>query len=160
TRRKRNPLLLSEQQLAALVAPKTREVFFAFRRLGDMTADQVQAALGTTSKTIYYQIGKLVRAGLLFERGAVRGSHRDRTVYRAVAGNLRMPGGSQGARYERLAARGAGATLRATIRLFEATAERAASEPELVDDLFISAALLRLTPAEIQELKRKLAGLL
>jgi hypothetical protein len=70
-----------------------------------------------------------------------------------------MPEGFQGARYERLAARSAAAILRATIRRFREAANQAESHPELVDDLFIESASLKLTGGEVKELKQRILTL-
>jgi len=124
-----------------------------------MAVEELQEVLDCPSKTLYYQVGKLMRAGLLTEAGSSRGSRRERLVYRALEGVLRMPEGFQGARYERLAAQSAVATLRAAIRRFRETADLAERQPELVDALFIEASTLKLTDEDVKALKQSMTAL-
>ena len=148
------PIWLSEEQLAALVAPRTRDVFKAFRNRGPTAVDEIQRILVCPSKTIYYQVAKLLRVGLLTEAGSSKGARRDRQVYEAVKGGLHMPEGYQGARYERLAAKGAAAILRSMIRSFNETARQAEASPEIVDDLFINLTSMKLTGEEVTALRK------
>jgi hypothetical protein len=143
---------LTEDQLAALVGPRTREVVQAFILNGPMSVPQLQKVLQLPSKTIYYQVGKLVKVGLLVL------SSEDGT-YHAIATNLIMPSGYQGARYEKLAAKSVGAGLRATIRRFEEAAERAPTKPDLVDSLLYLTGSLRLTAEKQTEFHSELRRL-
>ena len=143
---------LTEDQLAALVGPRTREVIQAFIVNGPMTVPQVQRELQLPSKTIYYQVGKLLKVGLLVLSG-------EDGTYQAIATNLRMPSGFQGANYEKLAAKSVGAGLRATIRRFKEAAERAPNNPDLVDNLLHLTGNLRLTPEKRLEFHTELRRL-
>lgn len=151
---------LSEEQLEALVMPRTREVFECFRAQGEMTVNELQKALGSESKTLYYQVAKLVRTGLLVENGSSKGTRRERAVYRTVEGKLLMPDGFQGARYETLAAKGVSAELKKTIRTFQSAAEKSPEDESLVSDLFVVTANLCLTPSEVVELKQRMSALI
>lgn len=131
---------LSEAQLEALVGPRTREVVQAFIDGGPMTVPGVQKVLRMASKTLYYQVAKLVDVGLLISNGG------DPAIYAPIAANLRMPAGYQGERYKKLAAKSVGAGLRRATRHFAQVADRAPGDPSLVDDLLYLTANLRLTP--------------
>jgi hypothetical protein len=151
---------ISEEQLRALVTPRTREVFECFRAHGPMAVGGLQKLLGSESKTLYYQVAKLVRAALLVEAGSSKGTRRERMIYRAIEGNLLMPEGFQGAQYELLAAKGVTAQLKKTIRTFRMAAERSSNDESLVSDLFVVTTNLHLTPLEVTELKLKMSALL
>lgn len=141
--------LLTEAQLAALVGPRTREVYEAFSESHGLTVGEVQARLGFPSKAVYYQVKKLVEAGLLVE-----GSNEGRaTVYHPIAELLNMPDGYQGAGYEFLAAKAVAARLRKTIRTFRTVSQRAPAEPELVDDLLIHTRHFLVSPEDFRRLK-------
>ena len=152
-------LWLSETQLAAIVAPKTREVLTAFRTHGPAAVDDIQRLLNCPSKTIYYQVGKLVKVGLLVESGSSKGTRRDRQVYDSVGGRLRMPEGFQGQRYEQLAAKAVTARLRSVSRTFTQTATRAVAQPDLVSDLFSDTTTFRLHAVEVLALKTAILDL-
>ena len=104
-----------------------------------MTVPALQEVLQMSSKTLYYQVSKLARVGLLVSTGG------DPIVYRAIAKDLRMPPGFQGANYETLAAKSVGAGLRNATRRFARVAQLAPCKPELVDDLLYLSSTLRLT---------------
>ncbi|MBV6458376.1 MAG: hypothetical protein HONBIEJF_01503 [Fimbriimonadaceae bacterium] len=147
---------LTEAQLAVLVGPRTHEVLDAFLEHGELSATQVQTMLGFESKSAYYQVGKLRKAGLLLP---VEGDQRAKT-FRPVAKRIRMPEGFQGERYERLAAKAVSAKLRRASRRFEAVAARSGQSPELVGWLYLGTATLTLSKAAFEELTTKIAKLL
>ena len=53
---------LTEQELVVLAAVRTRQVLFSFMEHGSMTVSQLQEVLGWPSKSLYYQVRKLVDA--------------------------------------------------------------------------------------------------
>lgn len=146
---------LTETQLKALVPARAKDVIAAFRNHGPMTIHQLQQVLDFASKSLYYQVRKLTNVGLIVEGGAADGQRKNAAVYRLAADRFVIPDGFQGAEYEHLAAEGAAATLRRTIRRIRATAEASADRPELVDSLFLITSSLRLTPQQAKELARR-----
>lgn len=130
---------LNEQQLEAMIGPRTREVMNVFLKEGPLTVPKLQGKLELESKTLYYQVAKLEKVGLLSR------DLGDPATYTPIAWNLRMPAGYQGARYERLAAKNVAAGLRRMTRQFEQTAQAAPEQPTLVDDLYYLVGSLRLT---------------
>lgn len=145
---------LTEPQIAALVGPRTREVMDAFLGRGPMSIPALQGVLQMSSKTIYYQVAKLVDTGLLLSSGG------DPVVYDAVASNLRMPAGFQGAPYERLTARMVGAGLRRAMRRFEQVALASPLDPTLIDDQYYLTGTVKLTPERRAEFHQELRSLL
>lgn len=144
---------LTESQIAALVGPRTREVMDAFLAQGPMSIPVLQGVLQMSSKTIYYQVAKLVDVGLLLSSGG------DPVVYAAVADKLRMPAGYQGARYERLTARMVGAGLRRAMRRFEQVALASPVDPTLIDDQYYLTGTVKLTPESRAAFHRELQSL-
>lgn len=142
---------LTAEQLRVLVGPRTQEVFDAINEAGEMSVAEVQAVLGFASKSIYYQIEKLLKAGLIVRGG---GSARAAT-FRPVSAQIYMPDGFQGEEYEKLAAKAVSARLRSASRRFEAVAESSSQHPELVDWLSIRMEKAELTPAAFDSFKAK-----
>lgn len=132
---------LTEGHMEALASPRTREVFEKLARLGPASAPELQAALGTRSKSIYYHLRKLKAAGLVSE-----GSSGGVVRYESIGKEAVMPSGFQGARYEQLAAKRVEATLRRMSRRFTAASEAANRDHSLVDDQCILTADLTLPP--------------
>ena len=145
---------LEEHQLAALIGPRTRDVANAFLKHGPLTVPQLQNELGLASKTLYYQVSKLLKVGLL------SASDTDPVVYEAIATNFRMPPGFQGARYEELAAKSVEAGLKKAIRNFKSCAQRAPAEPEIVDDLYYLVGSLKLVAETRLAFQQELRDLL
>lgn len=145
---------LEEHQLAALVGPRTREVANAFLKNGPMTVPQLQEELDLASKTLYYQVAKLMKVGLL------TASESDPITYAPIAQDFRMPPGFQGARYEELAAKSVEAGLKKAIRNFKSCAQRAPVEPEIVDDLYYLVGSLKLVAETRLAFQQELRDLL
>jgi DNA-binding transcriptional ArsR family regulator len=146
----------TEAQLAALVSPRTREVFDALREHKEMSVSQLQRALGVQSKTIYYQVRKLANAGLVTSESPEVGAER----FKAVADNFSMPSGYQGIGYERMAAKAVESAMRKQSRQFRAASEASEADPSLVDWLYIRTATLNLSHSRFESLKTDLTALL
>jgi DNA-binding Lrp family transcriptional regulator len=145
----------TERQLAALVTPRTREVFEILRKDGPMSVGQLQDALDFQSKTLYYQVRKLLKAGLVRPETPEIGAE----LFDTVAKRFGMPSGFQGIRYERLAAKGVLSILRKQGRRFLATAEASNKDPHVIDRLYIRTATLKLSQQRFDRLKMEIDAL-
>lgn len=139
---------LTEAQIKVLTGRRTQQVWRCFNDDEWRAAADVQARLGFPSKAIYYQLKKLIAAGLL----AVDESGKA-TRYRRFSSSFGMPDGYQGPEYEFLAAKMVGTALRHSIRQFERTADRAPEQPELVDRLTIHELRFQIDRERIPEFK-------
>ena len=147
--------LYTKGQLAALVSPRTREVFETLLKDGPMSVGQLQNSLDFQSKTLYYQVRKLVNAGLVVSTQPEDGAELFRTVAQAFS----IPPGYQGAAYERLAAKGVVSIMRKQARLFVAAAEASQKNPELVDRLYLRTASLKLSKTCFDKLNAEISNL-
>ena len=143
-----------------LAAVRTRQVLFSFMEHGSMTVSQLQEVLGWPSKSLYYQVRKLVDAGLLVEAGSTLVHGKEAVVYAPIAEEYGWPDGYQGLEYERLTARWVKRSLMAASRRFESAAERSASDPSLIDDQLFLSLTLRLSPKDRARFKTRLRELL
>lgn len=150
---------LTEDQAATLVNPRSREVFEAFVHHGAMSVVQLQDVLGFPSKTLYYQVKKLARTGLLIQKSGSKGRARP-AVYEPVARLISFPRGFLGARFELLAAELAAASLRKEIRNFRSAAAASKDDPSLADLMHLTTLTLRLHPKDVGRLNRRLVDVL
>jgi hypothetical protein len=148
---------LSEDQLAVLVGTRTQEVWDCFIGAQCMSAADVQSKLRFDSKAVYYQVEKLVKAGLLVPCAENSGKA---ARFRKVAAHVHMPPGFQGERYEKLAAKLMAAKMRKSMRQFQKAAELAPERPELVDALFVAQAKLTISTEKLKELNSRLRELI
>lgn len=146
---------LAEAQLRVLAGSRTQDVWNCFQGSNFQTAGEIQARLGLESKTVYYQLRKLVKAGLLRADDSAGRAVR----YGKLARTASMPSGYQGTEYERLAAGMVAAKLRHMIRQFERAAAGSEQEPDLVDLLLIMSERLQLSPEGFNELTGKIREL-
>ena len=147
---------LTEKQLAMLVSPRTREVLESLQKLQVASVGQLQSSLGVQSKTIYYQVQKLLEVGLIEATSQEVGPE----LFRPVANHFVMPSGFQGVEYERLAAKGVESLLRRQTRQFIAAAEASEQNPSIVDALFVCSASLHLAPSQLSEFKQEATALI
>ncbi|MBC8066066.1 MAG: helix-turn-helix transcriptional regulator [Chlorobia bacterium] len=140
------------------MSSRTREVFDAFAE-GRLTVTQLQQKLNVASKTLYYQVRKLVQVGLLRETGMVKNAAREAVAYERPFAEWRIPPGYQGLEYERLAAKAAEIALSRAARRFRAVSESSESNPSLVDDQFLKNLTIRLSTEDRELLRSKLNAL-
>jgi DNA-binding transcriptional ArsR family regulator len=148
--------IYTEAQLAVLVSPRTREVFDALCESKEMSVSQLQRALGVQSKTIYYQVRKLVKSGLVTSEMPEIGPER----FKVIAENFSMPSGYQGVAYERMAAKAVESVMRKQSRQFRAASEASESDSSIIDWLYIRTATLNLSTSRFESLKTDLTALL
>lgn len=141
-----NEHLLTEEQLAVLIGPRTREVMDAFLHHGVLSASDLQNLLSFESKAVYYQIKKLVAAGLVTPSPRRKGP----AAYQPVARVLRMPNGFQ--TLELLAAKAVEARLKQAARHFRAAAEATERDNQAAQFLFSNGRHLKLAPSQLQAL--------
>lgn len=155
TKRKKTHLY-TEAQLATLVSPRTREVFAVLCKQGAMSVGQLQESLDFHSKTLYYQVRKLVKAGLIVSETPPGSAE----IFQPVAPEFSMPAGYQGIAYERLAAKSVETILRRQSRRFRAAAEASEDNPHLIDALHLRTASLKLSKTRFDRLTKEIAALL
>jgi len=147
--------LYTKGQLAALVSPRTREVFETLLKDGPMSVGQLQNSLDFQSKTLYYQVRKLVNAGLVVSTQPEDGAELFRTVAQAFS----IPPGYQGAAYERLAAKGVASIMRKQTRRFRAAAEASQKDPQIIDRLYLRTASLKLSKPRFDKMNAEISDL-
>lgn len=147
----------TKDQLQCLIGPRTRDVFDVVRESGEMTASEIQAKLGFESKSVYYQIKKLIAAGLLAE------SHSDRrraAVYRILNDQRIEPAGQQRDELEKLAAKSVAAQLRKLNRNYSRAAAMSKSRPELLDLTYSSTGRVEISRRNLPVLRQRYAELM
>lgn len=74
-------LIGDADQLEALASPLRQEICNALAGLGEASTVEIARELGMPADALYYHIRKLIRVGLLVERGRRPTARRDETTY-------------------------------------------------------------------------------
>lgn len=147
----------TKEQLLCLVGPRTREVYEAIGAAGALSVSEIQAKLGFASKSIYYQIKKLILVGLIVEVIEV---HRRAALYRLKHEGAVIPDGLHGSELELLAAKSITAQLRKAGRAFAASAALTSRKPELVPQTFCSSSRMEIGQENLPILRQRYRELL
>lgn len=147
----------TKEQLQSLIGPRTRDVYDAIRVNGEMSATEIQTKLGFESKSVYYQIKKLLAVGLLSEAESIKGRA---TVYRVADGRGAKPEPTLHPEFETLAAKSVAAQLRKSNRHYSRVAAMAKSRPELLELTYIETSRVEIPRRNLTILKQRYAELL
>lgn len=148
----RNSLLLNEAQLKCLIGPRTRDVFDVLRLQGEKSASEIQEKLGFESKSVYYQVKKLLEADLIV---ATPSDGRRATYYRIAVDAAKLSDEIQGVEFEDLAAKSIAAQLRKADRLFAAAAKKSRTDPTVADFTFTHSTRIEISPQEFKIFRQR-----
>lgn len=121
---------LTKAQLKCLIGPRTRDVFETLRKGGELSVAEIQAKLGFASKSVYYQVKKLMAADLVVESVM---SNRRAATYRVAVEGVTEPEDLYTGTFDALAAKSVSAQLRKAGRSYSVAVALSKKAPMLRD---------------------------